>query len=145
MEASSSCIWRAHYRNGIYFDEIIKDSERAMIAFNSQVHRHNIWDCVWITNSTRLLFSLSTLGRATWERWFLLLPRHSCVRLTAEYFTRQKTKKGVWRFVNSIYLILNYWDYVLCPSSRILNTRKHNVSKTGSLSILGLDGDTSTQ
>jgi hypothetical protein len=30
----------------------------------------------------------------------------------------------------------NYWVSGLCPSSGILNTRKHNVSETGSVSVL---------
>jgi hypothetical protein len=30
----------------------------------------------------------------------------------------------------------NYWIAGLCPSSGILNTRKHNVSETGSVSVV---------
>jgi hypothetical protein len=30
----------------------------------------------------------------------------------------------------------NYWVFGLCPSSGILETRKHNVSETGSVSVL---------
>jgi hypothetical protein len=30
----------------------------------------------------------------------------------------------------------DYWAFVLHPSSSILKTREHNVSKTGSVSIL---------
>jgi hypothetical protein len=30
----------------------------------------------------------------------------------------------------------NYWGSGLCPSSRILRTRKHNILETGSLSML---------
>jgi hypothetical protein len=30
----------------------------------------------------------------------------------------------------------NYWGFGLCPSSGILETRKHNVSETGSVSVL---------
>jgi hypothetical protein len=31
-----------------------------------------------------------------------------------------------------VYNIQNYWVFGLCPSSSILETRKHNVSETGS-------------
>jgi hypothetical protein len=30
----------------------------------------------------------------------------------------------------------NYWVFGLCPLSSILKTRKHNVSETGSVSVL---------
>jgi hypothetical protein len=30
----------------------------------------------------------------------------------------------------------NYWVFELCPSSGILETRKHNVSETGTVSVL---------
>jgi hypothetical protein len=30
----------------------------------------------------------------------------------------------------------NYWVSELCPSPEILNTRKYNVSETGSVSVL---------
>jgi hypothetical protein len=30
----------------------------------------------------------------------------------------------------------NYWVFGLCPSPGILETRKHNVSETGSVSVL---------
>jgi hypothetical protein len=37
----------------------------------------------------------------------------------------------------------NYWISGLCPSSEILNSRKHNVSETGSVSVLRRgEGDT---
>jgi hypothetical protein len=36
--------------------------------------------------------------------------------------------------------IQNYWIFRLCPSSGISNTRKHNVSETGSLSVLKREG-----
>jgi hypothetical protein len=32
--------------------------------------------------------------------------------------------------------IQNYWVSGLCPSSGILNTRKHNISETESLSVV---------
>jgi hypothetical protein len=34
----------------------------------------------------------------------------------------------------------NYRVFGLCPSSGILKTREHNVSETGSLSVLRVDG-----
>jgi hypothetical protein len=34
----------------------------------------------------------------------------------------------------------NYWVFGLCPSSGILETRKHNVSETGSVSVLKWGG-----
>jgi hypothetical protein len=37
-----------------------------------------------------------------------------------------------------VYNTQNYWVSGLCPSSEILNTRKHKVSETGSVSVLGL-------
>jgi hypothetical protein len=36
--------------------------------------------------------------------------------------------------------VQNYWAFELCPSSGILETREHNVSGTGSVSVLR--GDT---
>jgi hypothetical protein len=39
-----------------------------------------------------------------------------------------------------VYNSQNYWGFVLCPSSGILETRKHNVSDTGYLSVLRLGG-----
>jgi hypothetical protein len=36
----------------------------------------------------------------------------------------------------------NCWVFGLCPSSRIPETREHNVSETGSVSILRWEGDT---
>jgi hypothetical protein len=35
-----------------------------------------------------------------------------------------------------VYNTQNYWIFGLCPSSGILETRKHNVSETGSVSVL---------
>jgi hypothetical protein len=34
-----------------------------------------------------------------------------------------------------VYNTQNYWVFGLCPSSGILETRKHNVSETGSVSV----------
>jgi hypothetical protein len=36
--------------------------------------------------------------------------------------------------------IQNYWDFGLFPSSGILGTRKHDVSETGSVSVLRCGG-----
>jgi hypothetical protein len=38
-----------------------------------------------------------------------------------------------------------YWVFGLCPSSGILETRKHNVSETESVSVLRSGGKTPTQ
>jgi hypothetical protein len=35
-----------------------------------------------------------------------------------------------------VYNTQNYWVLGLCPSSGILQTRKHNVSETGCVSVL---------
>jgi hypothetical protein len=35
----------------------------------------------------------------------------------------------------------NYWVFGLCSSSGILETRKHNVSETGPVSVLRRDGE----
>jgi hypothetical protein len=35
-----------------------------------------------------------------------------------------------------VYNTQNYWVFGLCPSTDILETRKHNVSETGSVSVL---------
>jgi hypothetical protein len=34
-----------------------------------------------------------------------------------------------------VYDTQNYWVFGLCPSSIILETKKHNVSETGSVSV----------
>jgi hypothetical protein len=35
-----------------------------------------------------------------------------------------------------VYNTQNYWIFGFCPSSGILKTREHNVSETGSVSVL---------
>jgi hypothetical protein len=37
--------------------------------------------------------------------------------------------------MKSLFLVQNKWVSGLCPSTGILNTRKHNVSETGSVSV----------
>jgi hypothetical protein len=37
-----------------------------------------------------------------------------------------------------VHNIQNQWDFGLCPSSGILETKKHNISETGSVSFLML-------
>jgi hypothetical protein len=44
----------------------------------------------------------------------------------------------------SEYSTRNYWVFGPCPSSGILETRKHNVSETGSVSALRWGGETPT-
>jgi hypothetical protein len=41
-----------------------------------------------------------------------------------------------YRVLTMVYNTQNYWIFVLCPSSGILVTRKHDVSETGSVSAL---------
>jgi hypothetical protein len=41
-----------------------------------------------------------------------------------------------------VYNTQNYWVFELCPSSGILETIKHNVLETGSVSVLRLGGGT---
>jgi hypothetical protein len=41
-----------------------------------------------------------------------------------------------------VYNNQRHWVFGLCPLSGILETRKHNVSETGSVSILDEGGDT---
>jgi hypothetical protein len=64
----------------------------------------------------------------------------SVVKLTYWY---KKTEDRIWRILTMVYDTQNYWVSGLRPSSGILNTRKHNVSETGSVSILRWgEGDT---
>jgi hypothetical protein len=39
-----------------------------------------------------------------------------------------------------VYNTQNYWVSGLCPSSRIINVRKHNIPETGSVSVLQGEG-----
>jgi hypothetical protein len=43
-----------------------------------------------------------------------------------------------------MYNTQNYWVFGLCPSSGILETRKHSISETGSVSVLRWGGKTPT-
>jgi hypothetical protein len=43
-----------------------------------------------------------------------------------------------------VYNTRNYWVFGLCPSSGILKYREHNVSETGSVSVLRSGGKTPT-
>jgi hypothetical protein len=40
-----------------------------------------------------------------------------------------------------VYITQNYWGSRLCPSTKILKTRKNKVSGTGSISILRLKNE----
>jgi hypothetical protein len=42
----------------------------------------------------------------------------------------------IWRSLMMTHNSRNYWVCGLCPSSEIINARKHNVSETGSVSFL---------
>jgi hypothetical protein len=41
-----------------------------------------------------------------------------------------------YNFNETSSVVQNYWRFRLCPSSGILETRKHNFSETGSVSVL---------
>jgi hypothetical protein len=43
-----------------------------------------------------------------------------------------------------VYNTQNYWVFGLCPLSAVLKTREHNISETGSISLLRLSGETPT-
>jgi hypothetical protein len=43
--------------------------------------------------------------------------------------------RWIWRTLTMVYNTQNHWVSGLCPSFRILNARKHNVSETGSVSV----------
>jgi hypothetical protein len=43
---------------------------------------------------------------------------------------------GLWTNHPKIHPTQNYWVFGLCPSSSILETRKHSVLETGSVSVL---------
>jgi hypothetical protein len=45
----------------------------------------------------------------------------------------------------SVSWVQNYWNFGLFPSSGIIGTRKHDVSETGSVSVLRCRGKTPTQ
>jgi hypothetical protein len=40
-----------------------------------------------------------------------------------------------WRVLTMVHNTQNYWVFGLCPSSGILETRKHNISETGYVSV----------
>jgi hypothetical protein len=50
-------------------------------------------------------------------------------------WNREDTSRNC-RILTLVYNTQKYWVPGLCPSSGILNTRKHNVSENGYLSIL---------
>jgi hypothetical protein len=50
------------------------------------------------------------------------------------------SEKFVLKGFDEVYNTQNYWVFGLCPSSGILDTRKHNVSETGSVFVLRLVG-----
>jgi hypothetical protein len=47
----------------------------------------------------------------------------------------------VWNLAEAMTIIQNYWGFRLCPLSGILETRKHNVLETGSVSVLRWGGE----
>jgi hypothetical protein len=52
-----------------------------------------------------------------------------------------KVKSRFWRVLTMVYNTQNYWVFQLFPSSGILESRKHDVLETGSLSILRWKGE----
>jgi hypothetical protein len=46
-----------------------------------------------------------------------------------------------WNVTQFMKIWKNYWGFGLCPSSGILKTRKHNISETGSFSVLRWRGE----
>jgi hypothetical protein len=53
------------------------------------------------------------------------------------YLTSQKGfTLRISRILTMVYNTQNYWVSGLCPSTGILNTRKHNVTETASVSVL---------
>jgi hypothetical protein len=57
--------------------------------------------------------------------------------LPMKFYTQNICMYSIYLFqYNIIRYTQNYWVFGLCPSSVILETRKHNVSETGSVSVL---------
>jgi hypothetical protein len=65
-----------------------------------------------------------------WTRCFLFGPCKVVIRKTIRAIQLAETQ--------------NYWVFGLCQSSSILDARKHNVSETGSVSVLRWGGETPT-
>jgi hypothetical protein len=55
-------------------------------------------------------------------------------------FSRQRAVRRK-AFSRTCFNTQNYWVFGLCPSSGILETRKHNVSRTGYVSVLRWEGE----
>jgi hypothetical protein len=60
-------------------------------------------------------------------------------------FETQRNPLHKWPVCSQAVRWDNYWVFGLCPSSGILETRKHNVSETGSVSVLRREWKTPTQ
>jgi hypothetical protein len=54
----------------------------------------------------------------------------------AEKYSNTFATSRIYRVLTMVHNTQNHWDSGLCPSSGILNTRKHNVSVSGSFSVL---------
>jgi hypothetical protein len=83
--------------------------------------------------------------------WHRIVWQKVCWRFGEKFFTLQDqtashtmSKQQAEIRVDS-YFLRNYWVFGLCPSSGIVKTRKHDVSETGSVSVLRWGGKTSTQ
>jgi hypothetical protein len=56
--------------------------------------------------------------------------------------TTRWTRSGCNEYACTNTVTQNYWIFGLCPSSGIVETIKHNVSETGSVSVLRWEGGT---
>jgi S-adenosylmethionine hydrolase len=55
----------------------------------------------------------------------------------SRYWRRETVvERGLYRVLTMVYNTQNYWIFGLSPSSGVLETRKHSVSETESVSIL---------
>jgi hypothetical protein len=77
--------------------------------------------------------------------WVQIFSSVSCpqTRATSNVTTGGNKFLRIWQILTMTYNIQNAWVSGLCPSSWILNIRKHNVSETASVYVLSsVEGDT---
>jgi hypothetical protein len=63
-------------------------------------------------------------------------------RSTIGFFFRKTNAVSIWGLLAMVYTTQNLWVSGPCPSSGILNTRKHNVTETGSVFVFSWGGNT---
>jgi hypothetical protein len=68
-----------------------------------------------------------------WTTWYYYIPPRTHNSYSVRYHC---TKTNRQRVLTMVYTTRNYGIFGPCPSSGILETRKHNVSEIGSLSVL---------